>query len=148
MKQKKVIAITSIALDSDLKGLYERLARLEGTSLGKMFKDAMAFYLGFSKEFLDMARKIASDLDVSTSFVVRRLALSYLAKMAAKEIVDIETYGEPLPRVSTEFISRQTDMEFFEARKDEEVKEIQSINKLKQDLASFYSGETKPQIME
>ena len=143
-KMKREQSIASVALDPEAKNKLEQLAKLKGTSLSKMIKMDLVFSLGFSDDFKLAIYRLAEDLGVTPSHVIEHLALAYWARMAGKE----EVAGHPISKELAVFVPGLSAQQFFQERKDEEVKEIQSINRLKQDMASFYTGKTKPQIME
>jgi hypothetical protein len=117
-------AIVSIALNSKEKNDLQQLAKMKKTSLSMLFKQALVLYLGFSDDFLKIYHRMASDLGVQPPFVIERMALAYFAELAAEEEVQIEAFGKPLPRALPEFAPGQTSFEFFEAWKDNKVKEI------------------------
>ena len=118
MKQKNVMA--GVALDNKTKSNLSLMAKHKKTSLSRLFKNAVAFYLLFDDEFLGMAQKMAGDLGLSTSFVIERLSLVTLAEMAADE----GTAGEPIQRLLVEFTPGLSAQQFFDSWKNNKIEQL------------------------
>ena len=83
---------------------------------------ATYLFTTFDPHFLNVAARMARDLELQTGFVIERLALAHMAELAAEETLA----GGTIPKLMPEFAPGMTATQFYDSWLSNKVKQARA----------------------